>query len=126
MNAMIRRAVSSMLIGSVLSLSGCSAFMPRQESVTITTSEPGAEIFINSMPSGKSPLTTMLDRNKNYTVVAKLPGKNGSSSIGKTISPTGVLDIVGTFFFIVPVIGCFTPGFWDLDPTSLQIQMNPN
>lgn len=111
--------VTGIMIGSV----SCSAFQPRQQSVTITASEPGAEVLINDKLVGGSPVTTMLDRDKTYAVAATIDGRTGTAAIGRRVSPTGALDIAGGILFLVPIIGVFTPGFWELDPTLVQVHI---
>jgi hypothetical protein len=101
---------------------GCSAFQPRQESVTIVASEP-AEIRIDNNPVGNAPVHIMLDRDRTYAVSADADGRVATASIGRRVSGTGALDIAGAIFFLFPVIGCFTPGFWELDPTTVRVQL---
>jgi PEGA domain len=114
--------VSAGLI-AVLLLQGCSAFQPKQQSVTIIASVQGATVYVDNNPVGTTPVTMMLDRNKSYAVSAQYGGRHGTAVIDRKISGTGVLDIVGTCLFIIPVIGLFCPGFWDLDPTTVQVQI---
>lgn len=114
--------VSAGLIALLL-VQGCSAFQPKQESVTIIASTQPATVYVDNNPVGTSPVTLMLDRNKSYAISAEYAGRRGTAVIGRKISGTGVLDIVGTFFFIIPVIGIFCPGFWDLDPTTVHVQI---
>jgi hypothetical protein len=116
------KLISTALI-ALLSLQGCSAFQPKQESVTIIASTQPATVYVDNNPVGASPVTMMLDRNKSYAITAEYDGRHGSAVIERKISGTGVLDIVGTVFFIIPVIGIFCPGFWDLDPTTVHVQI---
>lgn len=72
-------------------------------------------------PKGKGQVITELKRNDHHTVTAKVGERTGSATIGKTISTTGVLDIIGTCIFIIPVIGIFQAGFYDLEPTTVSV-----
>ena len=113
------RGIISILIFTT-GLSGCSAFMPAQEDVTITASEPGATITINDSVVGESPVTVQLARNDSYVITSSsdpLPYEDN-----RRVSFTGALDIVGTFFFIFPIIGCFTPGFWTIGDTDVHFK----
>jgi|HubBroStandDraft_5_1064220.scaffolds.fasta_scaffold40168_3 hypothetical protein len=114
----LRRMPIVVVLVAAFAMQGCSAFQPKQQSVTIIAPDEGATIYVDNSPVGKSPVTIMLDRNKTYAVSAS---SGGTASIGRKISGTGVLDIVGTCLFIIPVIGLFTPGFWELDPTTVRI-----
>jgi len=94
-----------------------------QETITITTSVTGAPVYIDNKAVGVSPIKIKLDRNKTYAVSATWNGKTGVAAIGKKISGAGVMDIVGGVLFLVPFVGCASPGFWDLDPKSVGIQI---
>jgi len=100
---------------------GCSVFQPRTQRVTIVPSDPKAQVYLNNDPVGKGKTTLELERNKTYAVSARHGANMGSASIGRRVSGTGVLDIVGGCFFLVPFIGCFTPGFWELDKTYVNV-----
>jgi hypothetical protein len=102
MEKYIKVILSLFLSVTVVLAQGCSAFQPKQQSVTITASRPGASIYVNNNPVGTSPVSLMLDRNKTYAVSATYAGKTGTSAIGRKVSGTGVLDIVGGVLFLVP------------------------
>ena len=112
------------LLGAAL-LCGCSAFKPATESVIITASDTSAEIFINSQSMGVGTVAAELKRNKSHAIMAKVGDRVGTASIGTHISATGILDIVGGLFWLVPLIGIFTPGFYDLDQTTFMIAIPP-
>ena len=63
-----------------------------------------------------------LDRTQSHTVTAKTAdGKAVAAAINKKISATGVLDIIGGCFFLVPFLGVMGAGFWELDPQSVNV-----
>ena len=105
--------------------SGCSAFQSRTQRVTIIPSDPGAQVYLNNDPVGSGRTTLELDRNKTYAISARNGSHMGTASIGRRVSGTGVLDIVGGCFFLVPFVGCFTPGFWELDKTTVAVPVSP-
>jgi len=116
---MPKRTIISLLSVSVF-LNGCSAFVPDQEEVTITASEPGAAVVVNDQTVGESPVTVQLARNDSYVITSSsdpLPYEDN-----RRISFTGVLDIFGTILFIFPIIGCFTPGFWTISDTDVHLK----
>ena len=115
--------VASVTACALLLSAGCSVFQPRQQSVTIIASEPGSQISVNNNPVGTSPVTIMLDRDKTYSVGASAFGRTGTAAIGRKVSAAGGLDIAGGILFLVPIIGVFTPGFWELDPTTVTVKI---
>jgi len=50
-------------------------------------------------------------------------GRAGAAAINKKISGTGVLDIIGGCFFLVPFLGVLGAGFWELDPDSVTVYL---
>ena len=112
------------LLGPAL-LCGCSAFKPPTQSVIITASDTSAEIFINAEHKGVGTVTAELRRDKSHAIMAKVGGRVGAASIGTHVSTTGLLDIVGGLFFLVPLVGILTPGFYDLDQTTFTIAIPP-
>ncbi len=106
-------------------LTSCSLFAPSTQSVAITATDPAAEIFINGSLAGKGAATVDLRRNKSHAILAKVGDRAGTATIGNSISTTGVLDIVGGLFFLVPLIGIAGPGFWSLDNTEIVIAIPP-
>jgi hypothetical protein len=102
---------------------GCSLFVPKLQPVKITATDPTAEILVNGKSVGTGTVAVQLERNKGHTVVAKADGKTGAAAINRKISTTGVLDIVGGIFLLVPFLGLLGPGFWELDPDDVTVQV---
>ena len=88
-----------------------------------SANDPNADIYVDGANVGKGTIAMTLDRTKSHTVTAKAEGKAGAAAINKKISTTGVLDIVGGCFFLIPFIGVFGPGFWELDPDSVTVYL---
>jgi hypothetical protein len=104
---------------------GCSLFVSRHQAVTITASDPNGRIIVDGAEVGTGSATPMLDRTRSHGVLVKTAdGRNGAAAIGKRISTTGVLDIVGGCIFLVPFLGVFGPGFWELDPEQVVVSVN--
>jgi len=114
-----------LVIGLALHTAGCSLFVGSMQPVTITASDPRAEIFVDGQQVGTGSVTLQLKRNKSHGVMARVGQRSGSAHIGKTISTTGVLDLVGGFLLLVPFLGVLGPGFWSLDPDNVQISVPP-
>ena len=120
----LRKAIPVTLAALMPVASGRSVFQPRTQRVTIVPSEADAKVYLNNQPVGTGKTTIELDRNRTYAVSARSGQNMGSASIGRRVSGTGVLDIVGGCFFLVPFVGCFTPGFWELDKSIVSVPMN--
>jgi len=122
-NVRLRAQISLLVIPGILSLSGCSAFVPAKEEVRITASQPGADVYINDEVVGQSPVTVQLYRNDFYTIYSSsdpIPVKDG-----RRLSFTGALDIAGAVLVGIPLIGWFTPGFWTLDSDDVHLNNAP-
>ncbi|MBW7905400.1 MAG: hypothetical protein LC135_02790 [Phycisphaerae bacterium] len=100
---------------------GCSLFVPRTQPVTITASDPEATIYVDGIERGKGTVSLQLDRDRTYGVLAQRGDRSGAAHIGRKISGTGILDLVGGFFLLVPFLGLLGAGFWDLDPDKVVI-----
>ena len=109
-------------VGLVLS-TGCSAFQPKMQDVTIDSFPRGATIMVDGQDVGTAPVRMQLQRNTGHTIVASLGGEAATRRLNPHLSTTGVLDIIGGVLFLVPAIGIATPGFWtvsDLNPTLIM------
>ena len=122
---MVRALVVALVIPVLLLGQGCSLFVSRQQAVTINSSHPDGRIFVDGQEVGTGKVATMLDRTESHSVLVKAPdGRVGTASLNNKISGTGVLDIVGGFIFFVPFVGVMGPGFWELDPTHVDVPVN--
>lgn len=111
---------------SLAIISGCSLGNSATQKLTINTTEPDSEIWVNGQMRGKSPLTVDVDRNKNVSIMARKDGfETGNRSLGTHLSEEGKMDIVGTILIGLPVIGLLSPGAWSIDETEIVIPMLP-
>ena len=104
---------------------GCSLFVPSMQAVSISANDPAAEIHVDGQLRGKGTVAMQLKRNKSHTVLAKVDDRAASANIGTKISGTGVLDIVGGIFFLIPFLGVLGPGFWELDQDNIVLAIPP-
>jgi hypothetical protein len=107
-----------------LLLVSCSAVQPKFESVSISTNDPAAHILVDGNEIGTGSASVEVARNQSHSIVAQSPTGTASASIEKSVSSTGWLDIVGGFLFILPWIGIFTPGFWELDTHHVSLVLS--
>jgi len=117
---------SVVLAMSLVVSSGCSLFAGRMQPVTITPSDQRADIYVDGEHVGTGTVVVQLRRNRSHGVMAKIGERAGAAHIGREISTTGVLDIVGGLLFLIPFLGVLGPGFWSLDPDHVQIALPPS
>jgi hypothetical protein len=111
---MFRRFLCAILIGCI-TLQGCSLFSPSMQTLTVSTSDPAAEIYINGSYIGKGSASLSLAKNRAHTVRAALGKRESVQVVGYHISATGILDIIGGVLFLLPLLGLLGPGFFTLD-----------
>ena len=113
---------AAMLLGPA----GCSLFVDSSQHIRIEASDPAARIFVDGQEVGTGSALVPMRRNRTHSVRAEAPdGGVAQGRIRKNISTTGILDIVGGFFFLVPFLGILGPGFWELDPNYVYLKLAP-
>ncbi len=120
MNTLFKTIIVSL---TCLSLSSCSLFSSSTQTVTIESSNPQASIRVNGRAIGTGTATTALKKNKTQVITADYEQQHGTAIIESSLSTTGKLDIVGTFFFLFPVLGFLNEGAWTLDQDYVRIDM---
>jgi hypothetical protein len=105
----------------VVSTPGCSLFASDRATLTVTATDPAAEIWIDGAMYGTGTVQAGVERNRSHTVMAKVGDRVGTRSVGRTISTTGVLDIIGGFFFLFPFLGILGDGFWDPEEEHVTV-----
>jgi uncharacterized protein YceK len=119
----MRKIILSVVIVSILT-SGCSAFAPKTQTVNAACSEADATLQVNGGQTytGQAQIEARRDRVFSYACL-KQGYYPAQKTVSYSISPTGIADFVGSMLFIIPIIGIFTPGAWDLDETDVTINM---
>lgn len=123
----VRLCVVLLLVVTLLSGPvGCSLFVGSNQTVRIEASDPEARLFVDGQQVGTGSAVVPLRRNKTHSVRAESPdGQVAQARIRKEISTTGILDIIGGIFLLVPFLGALAPGFWHLDPDYLFLKITP-
>lgn len=118
----MKKIISTITAISIL-ISGCSAFVPKTQTVSAVCSESDAALQINGQTyQGKAQVEAK--RNKTVSIMCTKPGYfPAQKSIDYSLSGTGIADIVGTLILLLPGIGLFTAGAWNLDETEVNIPM---
>ncbi len=120
----MKKIITMMLVVTILT--GCSAFRPHKESLSIMTNQPDAVIYVNGERLGTGVVHTRVKRSKNVQVVASKPGYHTAyRSIDSNLNITGVLDIIGTILYLIPFVGLLTPGCKSLDETNVALHLDP-
>jgi len=90
--------------------------------VSVSATDQDAELFADGQQIGKGTATAVLKRNESHSFMAKTAdGRAGTAQVGRSLSSTAMLDIVGGIFLLLPFLGLLAPGAWDLDSTSIFI-----
>lgn len=114
------------LLLACCAVSACSAFRPYNETITIMTNQPDSSIYVNGQKVGRGTAQTRVKRSRNVQIMASKPGYHSAyQNIDSSLNVTGILDIVGTFFLLYPVIGVFFPGSKSLDRTNVALELDP-
>jgi hypothetical protein len=114
-------------VAVVLSVTtGCSVFVPSHQMMCIQSLEPHAKVWVNGAYQGEAPIQTNVMRNHSVVVVVK---KEGYETLNKLVqyhlNTTGILDTIGTYLLLLPLIGIVSPGAHSLDETTLFFQLAP-
>lgn len=105
----IRRAG---VMASTMLLAGCGAlFNSGLQTVQFTSSPDQAEVWVDGIPRGRTPLTLGLAKNQSHTVLFKLPGYSDFGTvIHRQVSAKYiVLDVLGG---VIPVVIDAVTGSW--------------
>ncbi|NIQ93218.1 MAG: hypothetical protein GWO11_02580 [Desulfuromonadales bacterium] len=112
-------------LATILFLTGCSAFAPATQTVSISANVPEVKAVVNGQ-THVLPVSLEMKSDENVSINAYKEGyEPAHASLRPTISTTGVLDIIGGLLCLVPAIGIATPGAWDLHPATVNLTMIP-
>jgi len=67
----------------------------------------------------------MVSKSEAHVLTAKMEGRVAIETTRSTISTTGILDIVGGFFFLLPFLGLLGGGFWKLTQEHYELVFPP-
>ncbi len=105
-------------------MSSCSTFRPSTQVLTITTSQPDAEIYVNGSLAGKGRVQVVVERNRSVQILAKKDGfVPVSRTVGREINTTGILDTFGGMLILLPLIGLLSPGAYSLQADRVDFVM---
>jgi hypothetical protein len=85
--------------------------------------DPEATLYIDGQRVGTGTATVEVKRNHAHSIVARVGDRTGIGHVGKTVSPLGMLDLVGGLLFLLPFLGILAPGFWALSNDSVVVSV---
>lgn len=131
MRGLLTKSVIAVLIPSLLFAPSCSLFQGDKQQVSVITDRP-AKITVDGVSMGETkggnePLRLEpLTRKDEHLVIAQGDGLEARKKFTTTLSPLGILDVVGIFFFLIPGITLITGHAFMLEPETLRLELtNP-
>jgi len=128
----VNRLFPCLLAGAFLNgTTGCSFVTGVTETIPIRTNVPGARIHVDGEPVGTSPadgspLFVTLKKSKQHYVTATKEGyESNTLSLRTTLSGIGIVDVIGAWIWLLPIIPVVTGHAWTLEPESLYLQLDP-
>jgi hypothetical protein len=116
-----RRWIATSVSLCLLGQTACSLLSPSTQNIVIQPMPGDAELYVDGAPVGRGTQSVRMSKKQSHTVIAKCGRSSGVASVDRSISITGILDVVGGILFYVPFIGVLAPGFWTLDPPTVAI-----
>jgi len=114
--------IKKLLILSAL-LSGCSVFADKTQTLYVSANHTDATIFVNDKQVGTGYVKIVVPRDESVMVEAHKPGYEPAIKFVQTVpSLYGKLDTAGTYF-LIPAIGLFTPGAFELETDQVVLTL---
>jgi len=111
---------------ALVSFSGCSFFAPSMQTIQITSSPEGAKVRAGGQFVGQTPIQFEAHRSENLLVEVQKEGyQTQYRTTSRSLSTIGIVDVVGGFVFLVPLLGLLSAGAWKHDPDKYGIILEP-
>ena len=120
-------ALLSVLAASLLMFPGCGAiFTSGQATVRIDSDPQGADVTIDGMPMGKTPLVTRVSNRQDHVVQFHMSGQAASTCVLTSSVGAGyvILDVLFTGLIGV-IIDVATNGWTELDQDGCFTRLGP-
>lgn len=121
----MNRLIAVLCVLFAVPLGGCSLFAGSTQMIAVSATDPDADLYVDNQLIGRGAGSVSLKKNKGHVVVARVGDRAGTAIIDKSISTTGVLDIVGGLLILIPFLGVVSPGFWTLEPETVVVAIPP-
>ncbi len=120
------RTGSPLAMAGALLLSGCSFFGPRMQTVSVTSDPIGANVAINGVKVGQTPVQHQVHRGKDLLIEVRKPGyETQYRNPSRGLSGVGMADALVGAVLLLPLLGLISPAAWEHDPANFGIIMNP-
>jgi hypothetical protein len=120
-----RLALIALVLSTWLAQSGCSFLAPTTQLLTVTASDPEAEILVDGKSIGHGAGQVEVSRDEVHTAMARKGDRVGRTMIGYRRSTIGTVDFVSGWFWLVPFLGLLSPGAYRLSINNVTIVL-PN
>ena len=108
-----------------MATSGCSLFAPSTQTISVDGQPSGALVVINGKPFN-APCSCKVKRNRNVEITVSQKGYFPyTMKSGYSLSTTGMLDLAGAAFFLVPAVGFVSPGAFVLEQDTFYYTLTP-
>ena len=88
--------VTSVSLAGMIFFGGCAGiFSGEKQMLTVKSNPDGANVSLNGMPIGQTPLTTMVEKKKDMLIVLKKDGyKEFTQPLGTSFDPMAIVGLV--------------------------------
>lgn len=122
-----RSVMITLLIIGHLNLTACSIFGGSTQPLMVSSYPAGANILINGVQAGTTPLQYQASRRVDLMVEVQKPGYTSQfRSTSRKLSTLGIVDMIGGVMFLLPLLGLIAPGAWEQDPSTLAVTLEPD
>ncbi len=105
---------------------GCSFFTPSTQIIAVNIIPQDVKLIANGVEYSGAPLFIEARRSQELLIkVYKRGYLTQTVAVGRQLSDTGTLDACFSFL-ILPALGLFTPGAWEMDQNNLTIILLPD
>ncbi|MGZ9151492.1 MAG: PEGA domain-containing protein [Nitrospira sp.] len=92
----------------------------------VTSSPEGAKVRASGQLVGQTPIQFEAHRGDNLLIEVQKEGyQTQYRTTSRSLSSTGILDVVGGCFLLVPLVGLLSSGAWKHDPDKYGILLEP-
>src|SRR5947199_9560566 len=113
------------LVTSLPLFPACSLVVGSHQSLTVTATDPQADIYVDGQFVGRGMGATRVRRDEDHAIMARLGDRTATASVGTKISGPGMPDTVGCVTFLLTCLGLLGPGFWRLDTPNVTVNLPP-
>jgi hypothetical protein len=124
----VKRVAFRLISVAVISccMAGCSLFGSQSQSIGVSSDPPGAQVFVGEKLMGTTPVHFEVARGEFHIVEVRKPGyQTQSRALQRKMSALGMLDIVGGYLWLIPLVGLFSSASFEHDPAEIGITLEP-